>query len=253
MISDKTIKRFDEANVIDMYNSGMTYAEIQDKLNTGYNQLHQYFILKGVQPRKAVRRKSIRPKAPKGETFGLWTVVSDEVKAGTEVNPDSKDRTLYWLVQCKCGHLSWKNPQHLKDGTSTRCKKCGNKSYLTKDGEVEVNAILLSKFRRILQGLPNRKKVSQFDFNITPEYLTQLYNKNNKCALSGIDLTVDLTKTVQQQNISIDRIDSSKGYIEGNIQLVDKKINMMKGILDNQEFIDLCCKVAEKHGWSRCE
>lgn len=28
MISDKTIKRFDEANVIDMYNSGMTYAEI---------------------------------------------------------------------------------------------------------------------------------------------------------------------------------------------------------------------------------
>lgn len=40
MISDKTIKRFDEANVIDMYNSGMTYAEIQNKLNTGYNQLH---------------------------------------------------------------------------------------------------------------------------------------------------------------------------------------------------------------------
>lgn len=30
-----------------------------------------------------------------------------------------------------------------------------------------------------------------------------------------------------------------------NVQLVDKKINMMKGTLSNEEFIDLCKKVAE--------
>lgn len=253
MISDKTIKRFDDADVIGMYNSGMTYAEIQEKLKTGYNQLHQYFILKNIQPRKAVKRKSTRPKAPKGEKFGLWTVISDEVKSGSEVNPESKDRTLYWLVQCKCGHLAWKNSRHLKDGTSTRCKKCGNKSFITDEGEIEINAIILSKFRSIVQSLPNRKKVSQFDFNITPEYLNDLYNQNSKCALSGIDLSIDLNKTVQQQNISIDRIDSNLGYIEGNVQLVDKRINMMKGSLSNKEFIDLCCKVAEYNRESKCE
>lgn len=253
MISDKTIKRFDDANVVDMYNQGMTYSEIQKKLNTGYNQLHQYFILKGVQPRKAAKRKSIRTKAPKGKTFGLWTVISEEVKSGSEVNPSSKDRTLYWLVQCKCGHLSWKSSQHLKAGTSTRCKKCGNKNYITEDGEIEVNSILLSKFKNILQSLPNRKKVSAFDFNITPEYLMELYNKNKTCTLSGIDLSIDLSKTAQQQNLSIDRIDSNIGYVKGNIQLVDKRINMMKGTLSNQEFIDLCCAVAKNHGWSKCE
>ncbi len=50
---------------------------------------------------------------------------------------------------------------------------------------------------------------------------------------------------MQQQNMSIDRIDSNIGYEEGNIQWVDKRINMMKGSLSNEEFIELCTKVSE--------
>lgn len=50
--------------------------------------------------------------------------------------------------------------------------------------------------------------------------------------------------TMQQQNMSIDRINSDIGYEEGNIQWVDKRINMMKGSLSNEEFIELCTKVA---------
>lgn len=46
-------------------------------------------------------------------------------------------------------------------------------------------------------------------------------------------------------DMSIDRIDSNIGYEEGNIQWVDKRINMMKGSLSNEEFVELCTKVAE--------
>lgn len=45
-------------------------------------------------------------------------------------------------------------------------------------------------------------------------------------------------------NVSIDRIDSSIGYLPSNIQLVDKRINMLKNILPQDEFIDLCKLVA---------
>ena len=254
MISKESIKRFDALNVIEMYDSGKTFAEISKIVGTGYSQLHQYFIIKGKTARRAARRKTLRAKAPIGEHFGLWTVVSEETKSGKELNPGSKERSIYWLVQCKCGHLAWKNSGHLKNGTSTRCKNCGNKSFFSDGGEIQLHALLISKYNQTKYNKAKRKKVGQLEFNITPEYLEELYNENHhSCALSGLDLTLDVTKTLQQQNLSIDRINSNLGYIKGNIQLVDKRINMMKGSLSNEEFVDLCCKVAEHHGWSKCE
>lgn len=253
MLSIKSIEKFDNEHVIDMYNSGMTFAEIAKKLGTGYNQLHQYFIIKNVPARKAKRRTSIRNTAPKGQEFGLWTVVSDEVKSGKELFPDIKTRNLYWLVKCKCGHLSWKNSTHLKDGTSTRCKYCGNKNYITRDGSTDINALILSKYNYIKTGLKTRKKMKNLEFSLLPEDIAELYNKNHYCALSGIDLSLDLGKTLQQQNLSVDRINSNLGYSKNNIQLVDKRINMMEGTLSNDEFVELCCKVAENHGYSKCK
>lgn len=51
--------------------------------------------------------------------------------------------------------------------------------------------------------------------------------------------------------MSIDRIDSNGVYEEGNVQWVDKRINMMKGTLSNEEFIELCTMVAKYN--SKCE
>ena len=249
MLSQKSIERFDNLGVIEMYDEGKTFSEIAKIIGTGSNQLHQYFQVKGKQSRRAARRTSLRPKAPINQTFGLWTVVSEEVKSGKEIYPGSTQRTLYWLVQCQCGHLAWKNPSHLKDGTSTRCKHCGNKSYLSENGEINLQALLLSKYRQIVYNLETRNKVKQLEFNITPKDLEDLYNKSHYCSLSGIDISLDVNKTLQQQNLSVDRIDSNIGYVKDNIQLVDKRINMMKGSLPNDEFIELCCKVAENNGY----
>ena len=48
----------------------------------------------------------------------------------------------------------------------------------------------------------------------------------------------------KSHNISIDRIDSNKGYYIDNIQLVYPKINMMKFTYSQDEFIDLCKRVS---------
>lgn len=75
--------------------------------------------------------------------------------------------------------------------------------------------------------------------------------QNGRCALTGTILkhhklnkkhhsTYDKSVTA-----SLDRIDSSKGYIINNIQWVHKNINKMKNKLSNNEFIQMCQDVSE--------
>ena len=47
---------------------------------------------------------------------------------------------------------------------------------------------------------------------------------------------------------SLDRIDSSKGYVKGNIQWVHIAINFMKHSLPEEEFVRWCCLVAKHKG-----
>lgn len=247
MITEETIKKLDDLKIGEEYLNGKSTTEIQKEYKISWNTLHQYFILRHIQTRPAKRRESLRPKAPVGAKFGLWTVVSDEVKVG------NGSRNLYWLVQCSCGALTWKNSASLKSGATTRCKRCGNKSYMTDEGLADTNAIIKHKYDQTLKGLPARcrKRKSNIEFDLSLDYLNELYERQgHKCALSGISIEPDLSLPINQQYMSIDRIDSSKGYTNDNVQWVDKRINMMKGTLSNEEFIDLCNKVSS---YSKCE
>lgn len=77
----------------------------------------------------------------------------------------------------------------------------------------------------------------QLPFNIDEQYIAQCYaDQNGYCALSGTPLHED--------RMSLDRIDSSKGYIRGNVQWVDRDINRMKTDLPEKIFVKMCRKVA---------
>lgn len=72
------------------------------------------------------------------------------------------------------------------------------------------------------------------------EHIWSLYEKQDrKCILSGQNILFS-GYTDKEQTASIDRIDSSKGYIEGNVQLVHKDINIIKWDFTNEEFIRIC-------------
>jgi transposase len=80
------------------------------------------------------------------------------------------------------------------------------------------------------------------EFNITAKDIYQKYlEQNKKCALSGVDINFFFSvKNRKNGNASLDRIDSAKGYIAGNIQLVHKDINRMKNSFDQDYFIRMC-------------
>ncbi len=93
----------------------------------------------------------------------------------------------------------------------------------------------------------NAKRLSKskgLEFNLTTEYVYELFNEQNeKCALTGVQMSIVWKNNIKKiDQVSIDRIDNSKGYIQGNIQLVALGINYLRNtfeINDVVEFLDL--------------
>lgn len=85
------------------------------------------------------------------------------------------------------------------------------------------------------------------EFSITIEHAwDQFIRQNRRCALSGEVLTMTRIKSQQKRRTaSLDRIDSTLGYVPGNIQWLHKEVNLIKGNRKSEEFVAICTKIAE--------
>lgn len=95
-------------------------------------------------------------------------------------------------------------------------------------------------------------KARNIKVSISIRYAWQIYkDQKGKCALTGVDIPLCVYKeykggyTKGLSAASLDRIDSSKGYIKGNLQWVHKDINKMKMNLKLQDFIKQCDMVSK--------
>jgi len=76
---------------------------------------------------------------------------------------------------------------------------------------------------------------SNFKWGVSLDFLCGLWeDQKGKCALSGLPMTM---QRYRLDGASIDRIDSTKGYVPGNIQLVCKAINLAKNKNTNEEMM----------------
>lgn len=102
-----------------------------------------------------------------------------------------------------------------------------------------------SKFAEIKRNA----EIRNLEFNITIEYLWELFLKQNrKCIYTNIELKFSTSKQITkgfEQTASLDRIDSSKGYIEGNIQWIHKDVNKIKRNYTEKQFIQMCREIYE--------
>jgi hypothetical protein len=86
-------------------------------------------------------------------------------------------------------------------------------------------------------------------FYITEETIVKLWKKQKgKCALSGIEMTLThgTSAAMNPTKISVDRIDNSQGYVDGNVQLILWQANAAKSVWSNQQLIELCKAVASR-------
>jgi hypothetical protein len=146
-----------------------------------------------------------------------------------------------WLRDCpKCGTVV----SHLRRNYCCNaslikqpCKACSNKNNHPAGF---IGSVRVSWFN----GFHRNALTRGYDWDISIEDVDALFqSQGGKCALSGLDIAfVDGPRVLT--TASIDRIDNSIGYTMGNIQLVHKHINMMRGTLSVDDFVELAKAVA---------
>ncbi|MDQ1146594.1 hypothetical protein QE429_003421 [Bacillus sp. SORGH_AS 510] len=183
-----------------------------------------------------------------GQTFERLTVVKKSEKT-------DKKGSIYWICDCSCGtkgHVVRGYDLLRKKGYRTLSCGCykleGKHTNLQEDRETLLIRYLYNKLK-----IRNRKKkfldqiISQICFSkliMEPCYY---------CGLSKSNVTYDKdykkkkVKDVRTDFVlyhnGIDRIDSSKGYVNGNVVPCCKYCNMAKGDRMNDEFFDWVEKV----------
>jgi len=149
----------------------------------------------------------------------------------------------YWLCQCECGKTKKVRQSHL---VNENIKSCGCEQFQVGSkhpcwsGCGEFSG---SFFSIIKHGAKTRN----LKFSITKEYIWDLFLKQNrKCALTGLELKFQSRNDKRDGTSSLDRIDNTKGYVEGNIQWVHKDINIMKMDLTEEKLVEYCKLVCLK-------
>jgi hypothetical protein len=162
-----------------------------------------------------------------GRVFQKLTVIK-------YLGKNSNKKYNNWLCKCECGTELERFDVYLFDNIKNACFQCryADQSITNWQGYKEIS---LTTWTTIKVGAKNRNR----EFNITIEYAWELFLKQNrKCAITGIDLQFSRnTKKDKSQTASLDRIDNTKGYIEGNVQWVHKKINYIKHAMTMEELI----------------
>jgi hypothetical protein len=155
----------------------------------------------------------------------------------TIITKQNKKRTK-WIcecISCKKKISVWSH--NIKLNTSG-CRECACKALHinNKTGYKEITGSFWSN-------ILTRARLRKIHFNITIEYAWDIFIlQNRKCIYSGRNLIMPPQENIKRKkhelNIaSLDRIDSSLGYIEGNIQWLHKSVNCMKNSLSEFEFL----------------
>lgn len=119
-------------------------------------------------------------------------------------------------------------------GYKSVCKKCRNKKAYAKELEQkqDVNNMAKILYQRTKESFLRRNSVEEH--NLTVEDIQEQLNlQNYRCYYSNLPLAYGMGKIFQP---SIDRMDSSKGYIKGNICIASWAINDAKNDLSLEEF-----------------
>ncbi len=164
-----------------------------------------------------------------GDKSKHWTVVEEPIL--------NSRRNLLYKVQCDCGRTTrlMSGYEFFNPNKALMCQQCAaelrGKTLAESNGKVgELKLTRYSKLQRSasVRGIP---------FEVSMEYLWNLFEtQNHKCAITG-----DYIKHLDEA--SLDRIDSSKGYVEGNVQWTTYQANVSKHTMTMEALYNFCRKV----------
>lgn len=170
-----------------------------------------------------------------GLSFGKLVVIS---KADKPCHITSKNRGTFWKCACSCGGEKVVRSTELLNGDTKSCGCLRHVGPFKGYGEIP---------KSVYTNIKNWSARSRdIHFDVTIEYLWELFLlQDRKCVYTGCTLNFGRSKNDISKTASLDRIDSSKGYIKGNVVWCHKLINVLKMDLSTESFYKLCKSVNE--------
>jgi hypothetical protein len=168
---------------------------------------------------------------------------SHNPKSLSDYTPGSNHRA--WWLCAVCEH-SWQASIHNR----TRGSGCPNCYATSRYGASGSNwkgheGLTGSQWNKIKKHA-NRENGRIIPFEISIEYAWKLFLQQDcKCALTGVSIILQADSKHRSCTASLDRIDSSEGYVVGNVQWVHKVIQQMKWDQKEKDFIQWCKLVTE--------
>lgn len=177
-----------------------------------------------------------------GKTFGFLIV-----RKMAQTEKSTKAQSWRAICDCKCGNKNIDvHPQALIRNQTTSCG-CRRDQYNKTRGK---NSSLYKGYEDIsgkYWGIIKDRAIRRgYNIEIDIKFVWELYLKQGKkCKLSGLPIYfANANRKVSETTASLDRIDSTKGYIKDNVQWVHKKVNIMKNKMPEDEFIRICKLIA---------
>lgn len=167
-----------------------------------------------------------------GKKFGKLSVIRlKEVR--------DKKNTI-WECLCDCGNTTYVFGGALTYGHTKSCGclmyqyNKGKNNYMWK-GVGDISS-------RFFHGIKGNARHRNIPFELTIDFIWKLFLKQDKkCRLTGEKLSFgECSKKQNTSTASLDRIDSKKGYIKGNVRWVHKIVNEMKFDLPMNKFLRYC-------------
>lgn len=191
-------------------------------------------------------------------------------------------KTAYWNCRCTvCGGLSVRTTNVVKTNPKScsncvykmrvypkitlPCNSCGvnvvtdsnrTKAYCSKLCRVAAakgrekdsrSSSVEGTLKSILHGIKSRAAKKQLAVDLDIEFLLWLYEQQNgKCSRTGRTLLASsgACKVLSvSDTVSVDRVDSTKGYTKDNVELVTYSYNTAKNTMTTEEFITMCKQV----------
>lgn len=168
-----------------------------------------------------------------GKRFHSWKVLAEDRSRRTK---DGYVKVM-WKCQCRCGKVQLIERYDLTHSKTRSCNACAKRG-----GYGEISGFY---WANVKQGAKRRN----ITFSLSIKRAWELFvQQEGRCALSGVELVFTWRSANKEQTASLDRIDSSKGYVIENVQWVHKDINNMKQAMTESKFIELCTNVVMHRG-----
>jgi len=161
------------------------------------------------------------------------------------LNEKGERGVTLWECSCDCGAKTIAQTSELTSSIGRRRKYCRASCPIAVSlktgsqardwsGFEQISGQLWSRWRRSAE----RRKLA---FEVSIEYAWELFvTQSARCALTNWEISFgdqDVGRRKREISASLDRIDSTKGYIKNNIQWVHKSANYLKMDLQEKSYL----------------